>query len=73
MATVRRKCWYTCRMDRNARPLPFGWLASVPRVVKRLLGRKAKPAVEREHPPLRDKPGPSGLPPAPPRIGVKGL
>ena len=44
-----------------------------PRIVKRALGRKDKPEVEAELPPLLPEPGPSGIPPAPPRIGVKGL
>lgn len=36
------------------------------------MGEKDKPQSQ-SPPPLRPKPGPSGLPPAPPRIGVKGL
>ena len=38
----------------------------------RCMGRKDKPQGQ-SPPPLLPKPGPSGIPPAPPRIGVKGL
>lgn len=61
---------YTRCMGKNEK---LGLLARLPRVVKRLLGRSDKPAAEPELPPLLPEPGPSGLPPAPPRIGVKGL
>ena len=65
---------YTRSMDRNRKsPRSSGLLASLPRIARRVLGRKDKPAVEPELPPLLPEPGPSGLPPAPPRIGVKGL
>ena len=60
-------------MDSNERPQSFGLLAPVLRIVKRVWGGKSDSTVESEHPPLRDKPGPSGLPPAPPRVEKRGL
>ena len=61
-------------MEQNAKPpQSSGLLAPVLRIAKRLLGRTSEPTVEPEHPPLRDKPGPSGLPPAPPRVEKRGL
>lgn len=42
----------------------FGWVPGL----LRALGVKSEPEPEIEYPPLRDKPGPSGLPPAPPRV-----
>ena len=57
-------------MGTNEKP---GLFARLPRIVERALGRKGEPEVEAELPPLLPEPGPSGLPPAPPRIGVKGL
>ena len=61
---------YTRSMGTNEKP---GLFARLPRIVERALGRKGEPEVEAELPPLLPEPGPSGLPPAPPRIGVKGL
>ena len=61
---------YTRSMSKNEK---LGLFARLPRIVRRALGRKDEPMVEPELPPLLPEPGPSGLPPAPPRIGVKGL
>ena len=60
-------------MDKNGKsPRSSGLLASLPRIVKRALGRKDKLAVEPELPPLLRESGPSGLPPAPLRVRGPG-
>ncbi|MYD65542.1 MAG: hypothetical protein F4X26_06125 [Chloroflexi bacterium] len=46
------------------------WLAAF---VKRAFGASPDEAATLDHPPLRDEPGPSGLPPAPPRVEKRGL
>lgn len=52
---------------------PLGLLAGIAAFVRRGLGGTPDPPGETEHAPLRDEPGPSGLPPAPPRVEKRGL
>ena len=73
LRVVRRRCWYTLHMGPNEHSHPSGLLAWFPAIVKRAFGGESEPTAESEHPPLRDKPGPSGLPPAPPRVEKRGL
>ena len=61
---------YTRCMGKNENA---GLLARWPRIAERVMGKREKPAAKPAPPPLRPKPGPSGLPPARPRIGVRGL
>ena len=59
-------------MDTNEHGRKSGVFAWVPDLL-RALGLKSDLRREPEHPPLRDEPGPSGLPPAPPRVEKRGL
>ena len=59
-------------MDMNEHGRKSGVFAWVPDLL-RALGLKSDLRREPEHPPVRDEPGPSGLPPAPPRVEKRGL
>ena len=60
---------YTRSMSKNEKP---GLFARLPRIVERALSKKDRSAVAPELEPLLPEPGPSGLPPAPPRVRGPG-